>query len=204
MTLTDRAILIHQTQGASLPDEAGTVSPDGKEKVKPLPSSAPEAYMNRPHDTERVIDPHLAQWAFRALTRALGTYAILVGIQILLGGEERFAGLSYAVALETPGAPWSWGLWILFSGLIVMIGSIGGWPKVTAFGSIAGAMWALLFAGAFTRAAILFNSANTTAPWVYLLIFLLFALVSGVHIAMDPPPGLRRLYRKVPGASDKD
>jgi hypothetical protein len=175
----------------------GIVDANGQGMVKKLPSDPLEDAVSRPRNTELVIDPHLAQWAFRAMTRILGLIAVGLGVAILLGGEERFGGLSYAVALETPGAPWSWGLWILASGIMVLLGTVVAKPKVIAFGAIAGAMWALLFAGAFTRAAILYGSANTTAPWAYLGFFLLFSLAGGVHIAMDPGPGLRRLYRKV-------
>lgn len=142
--------------------------------------------MQRPERTELVVDPHLAQWAVRTLTRTIGLYAVVVGLAILVGGQERFAGLSYQVALDTPGAPASWGVWSLIAGLGILVGSLFAKPRVIGAGAVVGAMWALLFAVAFTRAALSFDKANTTAPWAYFLLFLVYGIVAGVHFAMHP------------------
>lgn len=152
--------------------------------------------MNRPQNTELVVDPHVAQWLVRTVTRAVATYAVVVGVTILLGGPTRFAGLSYRAAIETPGAPESWGISIVIAGLLMLIGSIWAKPVLIGVGAVLGAIWALLFATAFGIAALWFDEANTTAPWAYLLIFVLCGLVAGVHFAMHPVKAPWRRNRK--------
>lgn len=164
----------------------GTVDADSKETVKTSPSLAQELPVNRPKDTELVVDPHVAQWVVRTMTRAVATYAVIVGVTILLGGPSRFAGLSYEVARDTPGAPESWGLSIIAAGVLMLVGSIWAKPRLIGLGAVIGAIWALLFASAFGVAAWWYDEANTTAPWAYLLIFVFCGLVAGAHFAMHP------------------
>lgn len=150
--------------------------------------------MNRPQHTERVIDAVVAQWFVRCVTRLIAAYAVVVGVAILIGGPQRFAGLSYRVAIQTPGAPSSWGVAIILAGVLMLAGSLFAMPRIIALGALLGAIWAALFAWAFSVAAIRYDEANTTAQWAYLTLFVLCGLISGVHIAMHP---LRRRNRKV-------
>lgn len=152
--------------------------------------------MERPRNTELVMDPHVAQWFVRATTRLLASYAIIVGVTILVGGEGRFAGLSYKVANETPGAPESWGWTICIAGAVMFVGSFLGHPRIIGLGAILGCVWALLFAWAFSVAAVRYSDANTTAMWAYGLLFLVFALIAGVHFAMHPIRLRRRRNQK--------
>jgi hypothetical protein len=154
--------------------------------------SPEEATVNRPHDTELIVQEHLAQWAFRTIVRIFAVYATYVGIAILLGGTVRFTGLSYQVALATPGAPWSWGAGILGAGLLLLVGSIAGWARVVALGGFVGSVWALLFASSFAIASVRFPGANTTAAPAYALLAVVFMLITGVHYAMKPLPRPQR------------
>ena len=156
----------------------------GKGMVKT--SSLGEVDVNRPHDTELIVQERLAQWAFRAIVRAVATYATYVGLAILLGGTDRFGGISYQVALQTPGAPWSWGTGILIGGLLLLVGSVFGRVRLVALGGFVGAVWALLFASAFALASVRIPQANTTAAPAYVLLAVVFMVITGVHYAMNP------------------
>ena len=142
--------------------------------------------MNRPHDTELALDAHVAQWGMRALVRALATYAVVIGVTILLGGRARFAGLSYEAALNTPGAPTSWGIWISMAGLVAITGTFLAKPRVVMIGTFFAALWCLLFASAFAIAALKHDQANTTGMWTYLVLAVAFLVLTGVHYAMRP------------------
>jgi uncharacterized membrane protein len=168
-------------------NEASRVISDRKEMVKSsTPLAQQESSVNRPQNTERVVDALIAQWVVRTATRIAGTYAILAGLVILLGGPQRFAGLSYRVALETPGAPSSWGTAILASGVAIVVGSIFAKPRLIGAGALLGSIWALLFASAFGVAAFRFDEANTMQPLSYLLLFAIYGLIAGAHLAMNP------------------
>ena len=144
--------------------------------------------------TEHVMDPNIAQWVARTITRTSSVYALGVGATILAGGSDRFNGLSYAVAINTPGAPASWGVVIATAGLVMLTGSLLAKPRVIGFGALLAAMWSLMFAWAFAVSAVRFADANTTAPWSYGFLFLMFGVLSGAHFASNPIrlPGRRR------------
>ena len=136
--------------------------------------------------TEHVMDPNIAQWVARTITRTSSAYALGVGVTIMAGGSDRFNGLSYAVAIQTPGAPASWGVVIAAAGIVMLTGSLLAKPRVIGAGALLAAMWSLLFAWAFTVSAVRFDSANTTAPWSYGFLFVMFGVLSGAHFAMNP------------------
>lgn len=56
--------------------------------------------------------------------RALGTWAIYMGLLINLGGEARWANPIYHVADLMPGSPLTWGFIMLAGGFLVMFGSL--------------------------------------------------------------------------------
>jgi len=143
--------------------------------------------MQKPHDTELRVDPHLAQWVVRSLARIMATYAIGIGVQILIGGPRRFSGLSYQAALETPGAPWSWGAWALVAGFLALVGTLVGNVRLVAFGMFAIASWAAFFAISFTRAALRYGEANTTASWTYTIpVGVVCLVLAGAYYSMAP------------------
>jgi hypothetical protein len=156
----------------------------------------PTMIHNWPHDTERVIDAHKAQWAVRLLTRCLATYAVVLGAAILYGGRPRFAGLAYEDALRTVGAPGSWGWSLLGAGLLSWAGTVLGRTRLTALGMFLGSVWCFFFAIAFGQAALDHPTANTTAPLTYTTMGLLFAIDTGVHLSRalhvlpDPQPSI--------------
>jgi hypothetical protein len=144
--------------------------------------------MNRPHNTELVLDPHVAQWAVRFIARVGGLYAVVIGLGILFGGRTRFAAPAYQVALHVPGAPWSWGVLVLVSGLTITAGTLIAKPRVTAAGAFLGTIWALMFSAPFALALIRTETANSTGVWSYLFIAVVFMVIAGVHYAMQPLP----------------
>ena len=152
--------------------------------------------MQRPHDTERAVDPHVSQWAVRTISRIAATYAIVIGITILVGGAPRFGSVSYEVARNIPGAPWSWGVAILAAGAVLLVGTLIGSPLTSALGAFVAASWSLMFAIAFALAAQHNPLANTTGQWTYGMIAMIFMVVAGVHLAGRPLPWRRWLKRK--------
>lgn len=154
--------------------------------------------VNIPHETERVVDPHVAQWFVRTATLLFAAYAVFVGIAILVGGEQRWAGVSYQVALHTPGAPASWGFTILAAGCCVGLGAVTGRTRLTALGGLIGCIWATLFAVSFFVTSMQFPEANNTAFPAYAGIAVIFALIGGVNLVMDPPAFVKRLARSLP------
>ena len=142
--------------------------------------------MHVPHDTERMIEPHPAQWMAQAVTRCLATVMFVLGVAILLGGSRRFSGLSYQFALETPGAPWSWGTLAIIAGSLCLAGTFIENNRMVAVGAFACGFWALFFAITFARAAAAFEQANSTAMVAYGGYAVLFFTVAGAHLAMSP------------------
>ena len=137
--------------------------------------------MQRPHDTELVVDPHLAQWAVRVIVTALGTFGVAIGLGILVGGPERFGAVGYTVARQLPGAPWSWGVTILVSGITTITGIFLGRALVVAVGMLIAGFWCLLFAGAFLLAQLQYPGANSTAFWMYSASAAICLIICGVY-----------------------
>jgi hypothetical protein len=133
-----------------------------------------------------MVEAHPAQWAMQAITRCLATVMFGLGIAIILGGSKRFSGLSYSFALDTPGAPWSWGALALIAGSLCLAGTFLEDNRMVALGAFACGFWAMFFAITFARAAAKFEEANSTAMVAYAGYALLFFIVAGAHLAMSP------------------
>lgn len=144
--------------------------------------------MDKPHlhDTEQMVSGRAAQWALQAITRTLSTVMAALGVAILVGGERRFGGLSYSFALDTPGAPWSWGALALAAGFGLLLGTFTEDNRMVALGGFACGFWCLFFAITFARAAAAFEEANSTAMVAYGGFAVLFFVVAGAHLAMSP------------------
>lgn len=153
-----------------------------------FPGKPEEVPVRLPRNTELTIDPHVAQWAIRVITRIFAIYAVVVGCAIVVGGAPRFAGVSYRVALSIPGAPATWGVVIAVAGLVALTGSLVGKPTLTGVGMAAAAIWSLLFASAFALTAWQYPEANTTAVWIYLSMSFVLFLLAAVHLAMRIGP----------------
>lgn len=137
--------------------------------------------MHRPRHTELVVDPHLAQWAVRLIVSVLGLLGVALGIAILIGGAERFSGISYRVALSLPGAPASWGFTVLVGGVLTILGTLLGRALVVSAGMLVAGFWCLLFSSAFFLAQRQYAQANGTAGWMYLSAALVCFIISGVY-----------------------
>lgn len=142
--------------------------------------------MHVPHDTEQMVEAHGAQWLVQAITRCLSTVMVFLGVAILVGGSKRFSGLSYSFALDTPGAPWSWGTMALIAGLLALSGTFLESNRAVAVGMFVAGFWALFFAITFARAAAKFEQANTTAMVAYAGYAVLCLIVAGAHLSMSP------------------
>lgn len=116
---------------------------------------------------ERKLHPAIAQWTTQALGRLALTFGVLVGLMILVGGEQRFGGRSYATALTYPGAPESWGWIALLVGLFGIVSSIGGHLRFVWWALMILAVWAGFFAISFAQTAYLDPHASTTGVAVY-------------------------------------
>ena len=142
-----------------------------------------ESSVQRPHNTELVVDPHLAQWAVRTVTTTFAIMGSLLGIAIIVGGPERFSGISYTVALQLPGAPWSWGAIILACGLTTLTGVFVGRPGIAGIGMMLAGCWCLAFAIAFAISSFRYPTANTTAFFIYGSAAILCFIFAGVYLA---------------------
>jgi hypothetical protein len=116
---------------------------------------------------ERAEDIAIYLWVVRALARLALTFGVIVGTLILVGGEERFGGRSFADALMYPGAPWSWGIVALSAGVVGMLGSLVRWRHLVWWGLMVLATWSTFFAISFFTSAVDDPSAATTGIAVY-------------------------------------
>ena len=58
------------------------------------------------------------------VVRALGTWAVIYGFLINIGGPERWGNPAYDVANLMPGSPYTWAVIILVAGMLTMLGSL--------------------------------------------------------------------------------
>ena len=155
--------------------------------------------MDKPHlrDTERVMGERTAQWVVQSFTRSISLVHVALGVAILTGGARRFGGLSYQYALDTPGAPWSWGLIALAAGIGCILATYMDSPRGIAASMFVMGFWALFFAITFARAWAHFEEANSTAMVAYAGYALLCCILAGAHLATHPI-SLPRPWRRRP------
>jgi hypothetical protein len=134
----------------------------------------------------RNLNPQIARWMLQAITRLIGTYAILQGIVIIIGGRERWSGKSFAVALTVPGAPATWGVVLMLCGLLTLLGTfvrvrLAG-PRVALVGTMGIAAWCLFFAASLLLTALADHRASTTGIGTYLLFAILAAILAVAYL----------------------
>lgn len=134
----------------------------------------------------RNLNPQVARWMLQAITRLIGTYAIVQGIVILIGGRERWYSKSFAVALTVPGAPATWGVVLMACGFLALLGTfvrirLAG-PKVVLVGTMGIAAWCLFFAGSLALTALHDPHASTTGISTYLLFAILSAILAVAYL----------------------
>lgn len=95
----------------------------------------------------------ISQTVVQALLMAAAAFSVYEGVNILFLAERRFVqNDGFAVAASMPGGPPAWGLWILTSGILMVIGAILGrrsaliGSRLAFAGMIAASCWASFFA----------------------------------------------------------
>jgi hypothetical protein len=92
------------------------------------------------------INPAVAQVFTRLTAVGLLAFGAVYGLIALVGGEGRWSEPAYEVALQVPGAPESWGVVLLGSALLAMIGVAVRALPVIMVGLAGCAAWAACFA----------------------------------------------------------
>lgn len=130
---------------------------------------------------ERKLDLSTAQWTIQALGRLALTFAMVVGVLIIIGGDERFGGRSYANALTYPGAPESWGWAVLIIGALGMLFSLVGRPHQVWYCLFLLSVWSGFFAFSFATTAFLDPKSSTTGAAVYTYVALSTLILGVAH-----------------------
>lgn len=58
------------------------------------------------------------------VVRAIGTWTIIYGCLIVIGGPARWSNPAYDVVNLMPGSPYTWAILLLLGGVVTMIGSL--------------------------------------------------------------------------------
>lgn len=127
------------------------------------------------------IDPGLAEWAVQAIGRLLATFAILQGVNILATGDKRWTGGSFEYALNLPGAPESWGLTLLLTGLVALLATLSGKRRAVVVGQVGIAAWCGFFASSHLLSAWDDPSAPNTGLMCNAVLCLASAVVAAVY-----------------------
>lgn len=106
------------------------------------------------------VDRHLSQW----VTTILIVVNVGLGSVILAGGVDRFAPPSYNPLVDfTHGNTWVWGVWILFSGMLMT--TPFRWPNI--IGLWLSLFWHVTWMACFVVAVINFPGAASTPIPMY-------------------------------------
>lgn len=130
---------------------------------------------------ESKLSPTFAPWVIQALGRLALTCAVILGVVIVLGGRERFAGPSFAGALSYPGAPASWGYVLGALGLVGIVSSLLGGLRVTRWTLYGMSVWALFFAYSFIQTAARDDQAGTTGIVIYIYVAVNAIVLGAAH-----------------------
>lgn len=131
--------------------------------------------------TSLKIDVGLALWTVEAATRLLATFSFVQGVNIIIGGEARWAEPHYSTALSVPGAPQTWGYILMTCGAIALGGSLLGRTRAVAFGSGLCSVWCAFFALSVLRSVSENPTAATTPLVTYAALTVAFALVGTTY-----------------------
>lgn len=66
----------------------------------------------------------IGNYGYSLIIRAIGTWAILQGIAINIGGVARWSNPAYDIANLMPGSPFTWGVILFVGGGLIMYGSL--------------------------------------------------------------------------------
>lgn len=116
---------------------------------------------------ERRLDARLSQWTVQTLTRLFGTYGIVQGFFIVLGGPQRWQSPGLSAAMSIPGAPGSWGVALMVLGAVALAGTFHPRMRVVLAGLLGIAAWDLFFAGTLAKVVLESPNVATTGVFVY-------------------------------------
>ena len=106
------------------------------------------------------VDRHLSQW----VTTIVIVVNVGLGSVILAGGVDRFAPPSYNPLVDfTNGRTWIWGVWILFSGMLMT--TPFRWPNIV--GLWLSVFWHTIWMSCFIVAVVNFPGAASTPIPMY-------------------------------------
>lgn len=111
----------------------------------------------------------------------LSVYAMVQGIMIIIGGEQRFSAVAYSTALLVPGAPQSWGWFLAFAGTLSFAGIKNRSYRLGMTAMTLAGVWSMFFAIAFLVSALEHEQANVTAVAVYTKDAILFLLTANAQ-----------------------
>lgn len=120
-------------------------------------------------------------WASRAAAYVFSVYGVLQGTVIILGGPNRFSAIGYRTAMAVPGAPPSWGWFLLVASLAAVIGVRMGKWRIGQWGMGACGLWSMFFAVTFAVSAVRYENANLTAMVTYGKDAVMFILISVIY-----------------------
>lgn len=101
-----------------------------------------------------ILDPPVYVLAFRLMSRTYSFLGVALGLALLLGGADRFAGAPFATARTVPGDQITWGLIALLGGSLGLVGSVTRRVRLLTSGVAVLVVWDLFFSLTFTVAAL--------------------------------------------------
>lgn len=120
--------------------------------------------------TELNLSPRYAQWAVQGLARLVSTFAVLQGSLIILGGKDRWSSPGYAVAMQVPGAPATWGVALALIGAVTILFSFTHHMRLTASSLFLFCFWCACFTTASVVATFRNPLASTSFTYVFMMI----------------------------------
>lgn len=113
------------------------------------------------------INARIAQWAVLQGARLLCLFAVLQGLNIIFSDIDRWGAHSFMYVMRVPGAPPTWGYFLLFAGLVASLGGIFGKFLAVTLGMYLCAGFCLFFALVFGKAALDDDQASTLGLLTY-------------------------------------
>ena len=120
-------------------------------------------------------------WASRICAYIMSFYGLVQGFVIVVGGANRFSAVGYATAMQVPGAPPSWGWFLIGCSLVCIIGIRTANWRLASLGMWLSGLWSMFFATAFAISALRDPHANLTAMVAYGKDAILFILIAVIY-----------------------